>query len=100
MGYKSESIFNGLRLSEDDRKDYTKVKNAFMSVTFILENTLYNTRGLNFCDQQQGESVEQYVKKLNDIADSCAVGNSRSEQMRDRTVGCILDKAVGAGGSA
>ena len=90
MGSKSESIFNGLGLSVDDAKVYAKVTDAFEKYFAPRKYIIYERARFFRRNQQPGETVEQYVRALNDIADRCEFTN-RSEQMRDRIVVGITD---------
>lgn len=90
MGSKSESILSGLGLSLEDAKVYTKVTDAFRNYFSPRKYIIYERAKFFRRDQQPGETVEQYVRALNDIADRCEFPN-RSEQMRDRIVVGITD---------
>ena len=90
MGSKSESILNGLGRSNDDMNDYKKVTDAFKNYFSPRKYIIYERSRFFRRDQQSGETVEQYVRALNDIADRCDFSN-RSEQMRDRIVVGISD---------
>ena len=94
MGPSSSSIFQSLGLSDTDSKDYSKVKSGlnkyFSSKKYIIfERARFFRR-----DQMVGETVEQYIRALNDIIGRCEFGAMHSEQMRDRIVVGILDKAT------
>ncbi|XP_067943442.1 uncharacterized protein [Watersipora subatra] len=90
LGSKSEGIFNGLSLSADDAKSYKKVTEAFQQYFTPRKYIIYERARFFRRDQQPGETVEQYIRALNDIADRCEFSN-RSEQMRDRIVVGIVD---------
>ena len=44
--------------------------------------------------QQQGESAEDYITVLHQLADSCEYGDLKEEMIRDRLVVGIRDKAL------
>ena len=94
MGNDSESIMNSFTLSADDRKKYDKVKEAFDKYFSQRKYVIFERAKFFRRDQMPGETVEQYVRALNDIAGRCEFGDKRSEQMRDRIVVGILDTAV------
>ncbi|CAM1310942.1 Uncharacterised protein r2_g2133 [Pycnogonum litorale] len=92
MGSKSESIFNGLGLSDTDSKVYDKVTDAFTKYFSPRKYVIYERARFFRRDQRAGETVEQFIRALNDVADRCDFSN-RSEQMRDRIVVGITDVA-------
>ncbi|XP_067931837.1 uncharacterized protein [Watersipora subatra] len=94
MGNDSESIMNSFTLNADDRKKYDKVKEAFDKYFSPRKYVIFERAKFFRRDQMPGETVEQYVRALNDIAGRCEFGDKRSEQMRDRIVVDILDTAV------
>ena len=94
MGSDSESIMNSFTLSADDRKKYDEVKKAFDKYFSPRKYVIFERARFFRRDQMPGETVEQYVRALNDIAGRCEFGDKRSEQMRDRIVVGILDTAV------
>lgn len=42
--------------------------------------------------QKQGESVEEFIRSLHELAETCAFGEAKSENIRDRLVIGVLDK--------
>ena len=92
MGPASNSIFNSLGLSASDAKDYKKVLVAFNKYFAPKKYIIFERAKFFRRDQLVGETVEQYVRALNEIVHKCEFGDKRSEQMRDRIVVGILDK--------
>ncbi|XP_067933016.1 uncharacterized protein [Watersipora subatra] len=91
MGPSSESIFNSLGLSDDDKKDYKKVLEGFNQYFSPKKYVIFERVKFFKRDQMPGESVEQYIRALNELADKCDFGEKRSEQIRDRLVVGITD---------
>lgn len=94
MGPQSNSIFQSLGLSENDAKEYDKVKKGFDRYFSPKKYIIFERARFFRRDQLVGETVEQYIRALNEIVSKCDFGDKRSEQMRDRIVVGILDKTV------
>lgn len=94
MGSQSESIFSSFTFQEDKEKSYADVKAAFDRYFSPKRYIIFERAKFYKRDQQPGETVEQYVRALNEIARKCDFGEKRSEQMRDKIVVGILDQHV------
>ncbi|XP_067945271.1 uncharacterized protein [Watersipora subatra] len=92
MGPASNSIFKSLGLSNDDAKDYAKVVAGFTRYFAPKKYIIFERARFFRRDQLVGETVEEYVRALNEIVHKCEFGDKRSEQIRDRIVVGILDK--------
>ena len=93
MGSDSESIFDSLTLTNDQRQSYNAVKTAFDNYFSPKKYIIFERAKFFRRDQREGETVEQYVRALNELASKCEFQN-RSEQMRDRIVVGISDTSV------
>ena len=94
MGSHSESILQGLNLTDEDRKKFKEVKSAFDKYFSPRKYVIFERARFFKREQMPGESVEQFVRALNEIADKCEFGERRSEQMRDKIVVGVRDSEV------
>lgn len=98
MGEKADEIFSSFNLGTDEAITYNTVidrynKHFIPKVNVIFERSQFNTRV-----QQNGESVEQFVIALHQLAERCnyeKFGNElKDELIRDRLVIGLLDKTI------
>jgi len=94
VGPTSESIFSSLGLSEENKKKYSEVLAGFENYFSPKKYVIYERAKFLKRDQQQAESVEHYIRALNELADKCDFGDKRSEQIRDRLVVGIADQGL------
>ncbi|XP_067941106.1 uncharacterized protein [Watersipora subatra] len=97
MGSKSETIFNCLGLSTEDKQIYTKVKEGFDKYFSPRKYVIFERATFFRRDQLSGESVEKFISAINHMVDRCDFGDRRSEQIKDRIVVGIADKDVSRG---
>ena len=60
----------------------------------IRHNVIFERARFNKRCQREGESVEQYITALYDLAEFCEYGTLKGEMIRDRLVVGILDQAL------
>ena len=74
---------------------YTKVIEKLDAFYKVRTNVIYERARFNRRNQQQGESIEQYITVLHRLVDTCGYpDNLKSEMIRDRLVVGILDTAM------
>ena len=86
MGPEAEIILDKSGLEEADRSKFDKVFEKFESHftpqrNYIHEHAIFNRRS-----QLEGESVEQYVRTLYDLASRCDFMTQKENNIRDRLV--------------
>ena len=79
--------------TEEERKDYKTVE-KFDSFFKVRKNVIYERARFNRRSQQSGETVEQYIMALYDLAENCDYGNIREEMIRDQLVVGIRDSTL------
>ena len=70
----------------DDRKDYELVLGKFDDFFKVRKNVIYERAQFNRRNQQSGETTEQYIMVLYDLAANSDYGDMQSEMIRDRLV--------------
>ena len=87
MGREAAGILKRLSLSAEDKKKTTKQVLDTLEKHFkprkneIYESFIFISRA-----QQSGESIQQYVSALQQLAESCEFGSPRDRLIRDRLV--------------
>jgi hypothetical protein len=79
---------------EAHKSRFGKVIEQFDAYFRPKRNVIHERAQFHMRNQQQGESVEEYVRTLYDLADNCDFKNDRDETIRDRLVLGLLDKEV------
>ena len=93
MGTRAESIFSSLGLGEEEVGVYNAVKQAFEEYFAPRRYTIYERAKFFRRVQAEGESVEQFIRALNESADRCEFPD-RATQIRDRIVVGMRDQTV------
>ena len=86
LGEEAESVLSSTDATEDDRKDYDTVMNKFDEYFKVRRNVIYERARFNRRSQQPGETSEQFIMALYDLAANCNYGELRDEMIRDRIV--------------
>ena len=72
MGMQAESIFKSFTFDkEEDKTKYTKVMDKFDAYFNMNKNVIHQRATFQECHQMAGETVEQYVRRLYQINETC-----------------------------
>ena len=94
MGENADEIFQSFEMSDDDKKDYKKVKEKFDSHFIPRKNVVYERAVFNKRKQEEGETVDMFVTSLYSLAEHCEYGKLREEMIRDRILAGMRDSAL------
>ena len=94
MGDEAEDTLGSTNISNDDRKNYSRVIAKFDVFFNIRKNIILKRARFNGRSQREGESVRQFITSLYNLAESCEYGGIKGEMIRDRIVVGIHDKAL------
>ena len=94
LGEEAESVLISTNITEEERKDYSKVIEKFDSFFKVRRNVIFERTRFNRRSQLPGEPVEQYIVELYNLAEHCNYGDLKSEMIRDRLVVGIQDLAL------
>ena len=78
-------------VTTDDRKDYVTVLKKVDGFFQVRKNVIYERARFNQRNQQSGETAEQYIMALYDLAQHCNYGEIKDEMIRDRLAVGIHD---------
>lgn len=93
MGADADRIFAQFGLNENDSKDYDKVVEKFDEYFIPQRNVIHIRATFHRRDQKEGESVEQYIRSLYELAEHADFAN-KEESIRDRLVLGLRDKEL------
>ena len=96
LGEEAESVLASTNATEEDRADYDRVVAKFDDFFKVRKNVIYERARFNRRNQQSGESAEQYIMVLYNLAENCDYGDIKEEMIRDRLVVGIRDTALSA----
>ena len=94
MEDEAENTLASTNISEDDRKEYSKVIAQFDTFFKVRKNVIFERARFNGHSQREGESVEQFITSLYSLAEHCEYGEMKDEMIRDRIIIGIRDRPL------
>ena len=94
LGADAEDILSTTNISTENRKKYQKVLEKFDEFFAVRRNVIFERAHFNKRTQQQGESAEDYITVLHQLAECCEYGDIKEEMIRDHLVVGIRDEAM------
>lgn len=102
MGDDADDVLRGLKLSDADQCQNTKVRDGFQSFFAVKKNIVYERARFNMRKQEANETVDAFVTALYALAEHCNYGTLHDELVQDRIVvgnskkkKLDLEKAIG-----
>ena len=84
LGEDAEDVLASTNISEEDRKKYDQVLEKFDSHFLVRRNIVFERARFNGRYQQEGESAEQYITVLYQLAERCDYKDMKSQLICDR----------------
>ena len=94
LGEEAEAVLTSTNATEDDRKDYDLVLAKFDGFFQVRKNVIYERARFNRRNQLSGETAEEYIMVLYNLAENCDYGAMKTEMIRDRLLVGIRDHAL------
>ena len=94
LGADAEDVLLTTNITTEHRKKYQKVLEKFDEFFAVRRNVIFERARFNKRTQQQGESAEDYITVLHQLADTCEYGDLKEEMIRDCLVVGIRDEAL------
>ena len=95
IGTQAVKTYNGFDLSQEDKRNLDAIIAAFDRYAIRETNETFERYLFNKREQQEGESIDQYVAELRILAQSCNFYNCLHDSLtRDRTVLGIKDSGA------
>ena len=93
LGSQAEQIVRTFTYNEDGDENKYDVVLDLLDKYFVPKVNLVHERAKFYQRaQQHGESMEEYIRVLHELADNCEFGTAKTENVRDRLVIGVLDK--------
>ncbi|XP_070382430.1 uncharacterized protein [Dermacentor albipictus] len=86
MGRQARKIFQTFGLTEEETRSYETVKKKFHVHFVATKNIVYESANLHRREQEPGESADNFVTALHELADRCEFAEFRDRMIRDRFV--------------
>jgi len=96
MGKECRQILSRLDLNDTDKKKPDKIIEKLEEYFVPARNVLYERYLFHSAQQQQNETVDQYIIRLRHLASNCKFGTLHDGMLRDRLVLGCRDKGARA----
>ncbi len=94
LGEEAEDVLTSTNPTDDERKSYTSILAKFDAYFKVRENVIFKHARFNRRNEQEGESIEEYITALYALVQSCDYGMLQEQLLRDRIVIGIRDTAL------
>lgn len=95
LGKEAEQVYKTFMFSdEDDQNDYETVMEKLDNYFVPKVKTIHERAHFHQRTQYPGEMVEEHIRSLHELADTCASADAKNENICDRLVIGILDKRL------
>ncbi|CAL9695394.1 unnamed protein product [Knipowitschia caucasica] len=95
LGKEAEQVYKTFVFEEgEDDDDYEIVLGKLDNYFIPKVNTIHERARFHQRTQRSGETAEEYIRTLHELADTCDFGRVKEENIRDRLVIGILDKEM------
>ena len=84
LGEEAEAALSSTNATAEERRVYDRVLAKFDSFFQVRKNVIYERARFNRRDQQSGETAEQYIMTLYDLAEHCDYGGADQRPTRRR----------------
>ena len=91
LGEGAEDVLSPTNISVDERKAYSAVLKKFDDFFLIRKNIIFERARFNRRDQLDGETADENISALYNLAEGCEYGTLKSELIRDQLVVGIRD---------
>ena len=94
MGNEADDILRSFQMSEEDKRQYAKVKKKFDTRFDKRKNTIFERAKFNSRKQEEGESVDDFITSLYGLVEHCNYGALKDEMIRDQLVTGVRDASL------
>ena len=94
LGEDANGVLSSTNISEESRKKYMDVLAKFDAHFKVCKNVIFEHTRFNRQDQQEEESVKQFITSLYSLSENCQYGELKEEMIRDREVVGIRDSVL------
>ena len=86
LGEESDDVLTSTDVTVDERKSYSEVFAKFDRFFTVHKNVIFERAVFNRRQQAEGETAEQYIAALYNLASNCNYGELQNELIRDRLI--------------
>ena len=94
LGEESDDVLTSTGVTDEERKSYKDVLGKFDSFFKVRRNVIFERALFNRRYQTEGETAEQYIVALYNLASNCDYGEMQDQMIRDRLVVGIRNNSL------
>ena len=94
LGKKRSRYTRHLFFGEGEDEKYEKVMEKFDNYFVPKVNAIHERARFHLHSEKPGETAEEYIRSLHELADTCDFGRAKDGNIRDRLVIGITDKKL------
>jgi len=94
IGEEAKDTLVSTNISAEDKKKYNSVISKFDTVFKVRKNVIFECAHFNQWRQGEGESIEQFITSIYQLADNHEYEELKEEMIRDRIVVGIKNQAL------
>jgi len=94
LGEEVEDLLCSTNITDNERKEYTSVLEKFDGFFQVRKNIIFERAKFNHRIQLIGETADQFITLLYNLAENCNYGTLKSEMIRNRLVIGLQDLAL------
>ena len=94
LGERAEDVLTSTGITSQERAKYDKVLEKFDNFFQVRKNVIFERARFKQRNQGEGETVDEFIAALHNLADNCPYGALKLELIRDRLVVGIRDSSL------
>ena len=94
LGEESDDVLTSTGVTDEERKSYKDVLGKFDNFFKVRRNVIFERALFNRRYQTEGETAEQYIAALYNLASNCDYGEMQDQMIRDRLVVGIRNNSL------
>ena len=94
LGEEGEDLLCSTNITEEEMKEYSSVRQKLNGFFQVRKNIIFERAKFNRQSQLAGETADQFIASLYNLAESCSYAELKDKMIRDMLVVGIQDMAL------